>query len=147
MRKWIHKLEALLWRQGISHPVILPLLRNEFCAVIAVLLCGIALLPWTLWPLSFGLGLLCMAWILWAWARFFFRVPLGEYSSAFLRAVLLNWLVRLMIVAILLYCALAIFKISALALLAGLASGLGLALLSFFCYSHVVKCSTASLKD
>ena len=139
MRQCIHKLETLLWRQGISHPVILPLLRNEICVASFALLCSFVFLPFSSWPLSFGLGLFCMAWILWSWARFFFRVPIGEYSLAFLRAVLLRWLVRLLILAILLYYALIEFKASPGALLAGLASGVALALLSFSWYARTSK--------
>ena len=80
-----------LWRRGISHPVILPLVRNlilftGICLVMGGV--GYAHMPGLFW---FGVGAAMITWTFWGLARFFLRQPLGEYSTAFLRVVLLRW--------------------------------------------------------
>ena len=76
-----------LWRRGISHPVILPLVRN---LILFTGIClgmggvGYAHMPGLFW---FGVGAAMITWTFWGLARFFLRQPLGEYSTAFLRVV------------------------------------------------------------
>lgn len=72
-----------------------------------------------------------MAWISWSWARFFLRVNLGEYSAAFLRAILVRFGLRLILLAILLYMALAWCQAQGPAILAGMVAGAILMLVSF----------------
>ena len=89
-----------LWRRGISHPVILPLVRN---LILFTGIClgmggvGYAHMPGLFW---FGVGAAMITWTFWGLARFFLRQPLGEYSTAFLRVVLLRWGVRLAVLAV-----------------------------------------------
>lgn len=130
-RKICEPLDGFLWHKDISHPIIRPLLRNEIIACASCLLAGAAC--YAVWPeiFWFGAGILCMAWIFWSWARFFLRLPLGNYSAAFLRAVLLRFGLRLLLLALLLYFALAVCSAPAGAILAGLAAGGVLALASY----------------
>ena len=77
-----------LWRRGISHPVIMPLVRNlilftGICLVMGGV--GYAHMPGLFW---FGVGAAMITWTFWGLARFFLRQPLGEYSTAFLRVAL-----------------------------------------------------------
>lgn len=124
-------LDGFLWHKDITHPIIRPLLRNEILAAGGSIIAGAALyasFPWLFW---FGAGLLGMTWIFWSWARFFLRYPLNEYTSAFLRSVLLNFGGRFIILAILLYFALAICAAPASAILAGFIAGAFVALISY----------------
>lgn len=135
LRIYWHKicepLDGFLWRKDISHPIIRPLLRNIILASGACLLLGAAcyaVWPWLFW---FGMGILCMAWLFWSWARFFLRISIGNYSATFLRSVLFRFCGRLLVLAILLYIALAICRAPVSAILAGLFVGSLLALASF----------------
>lgn len=128
-RKICEPLDGFLWHRDISHPIIRPLLRNQILAAASGLLAGAALyavFPWFFW---FACGMACMGWIFWSWARFFMRVPLNEYGSALLRAVFMHFGLRLLLFAVLLYVALAIFAAPAGAIVAGMiaAGALGLA--------------------
>lgn len=128
-------LDGFLWHKDISHPIIRPLLRNQILAAGAALLTGVACyraFPWLFW---FGAGILCMTWIFWSWARFFLRVNLGEYSAAFLRAILFRFGARLILLAIMLYMALAWAAAPAPAILAGMVAG---AILAIFSYGYFV---------
>lgn len=130
-RKICQPLDGFLWYRDISHPIIRPLLRNQILASAACMLMGAlcyAVLPWLFWA---GTGLLCITWIFWSWARFFLRVNIGEYSAAFLRAILLRFGARLLLLAVLLYIALAWAKAPAPAILAGMICGAFLAIASY----------------
>lgn len=124
-------LDGFLWHRDISHPVIRPLLRNEILASGSCIIIGGALylvFPWLFW---FGCGLLCMAWIFWSWAKFFLKMDPAAYGTAFIRAFFLNFGLRFLLLAFLLYLALAVCQAPVSALLAGLACGAGLALISY----------------
>ena len=64
-----------LWRRGISHPVILPLVRN---LILFTGIClgmggvGYAHMPGLFW---FGVGAAMITWTFWGLARFFLRQP------------------------------------------------------------------------
>lgn len=125
-------LDGFLWHRNISHPVIRPVLRNQILATCAAILAGTALwaaFPWLFW---FGAGLAIMTWIMWSWARFFGSVQLSEYSAAFLRAVLLQFGLRFLILAALFLFIFAVLHASIIALTAGLVAGGLLALTGFF---------------
>lgn len=130
-RKICEPLDGFLWQKDISHPIIRPLLRNEILASGFCVLLGAALyvvLPSLFW---FGSGLVCMAWIFWSWARFFLKFPLDSYNAAFLRATIFNFGLRLIILAILLYFALAICHASPGGIIVGLITGAILGLASY----------------
>ena len=99
-----------LWRRGISHPVILPLVRN---LILFTGIClgmggvGYAHMPGLFW---FGVGAAMITWTFWGLARFFLRQPLGEYST---------------------YVALAVCGAPLTALLGGLAAATALALITY----------------
>lgn len=120
-----------LWRRGISHPVILPLVRN---LILFTGIClgmggvGYAHMPGLFW---FGVGAAMITWTFWGLARFFLRQPLGVYSTAFLRVVLLRWGGRLAVLAVVTYVALAVCGAPLTALLGGLAAATALALITY----------------
>ena len=120
-----------LWRRGISHPVILPLVRN---LILFTGIClgmggvGYAHMPGLFW---FGVGAAMITWTFWGLARFFLFLPLGEYSTAFLRVVLLRWGGRLAVLAVVTYVALAVCGAPLTALLGGLAAATALALITY----------------
>lgn len=130
-RKICEPLDGYLWHRNITHHIIRPLLRNQILASGACILGGAACyaaFPWLFW---FGAGLLCMTWIFWSWAKFFLKVDLGQYSAAFLRAIIIRFFLRLLILAFLLYLALAVCHAPASAILAGLVAGAVLGLISY----------------
>lgn len=127
----MHGLDAWLWRRGIGHPVIRPLVRNEMLLTGFFLLGGglaFTLTPWFFW---FGVGLGIMTLTFWGLARFFLRAGLGEYSAAFLRVVLFHWGGRVLFLAALLYVALIVCKAPVSAILSGLTASAATALLTF----------------
>ncbi|MDO5483643.1 MAG: hypothetical protein Q4F27_01920 [Desulfovibrionaceae bacterium] len=128
---WFHWLDAWLWRRGIEHPVIRPLLRNEILLAALFLISGALVLPQTDWLFWFGVGVAIMALTFWSLARFFLRRGLGEYSNALLWVVLLRWVARLAGLTILLYLALIVCKAPVLAILGGLTVGVATGLGSF----------------
>lgn len=123
--------DAWLCRRGIAHPVITPVVRNSLLLTLVLLAGGLALWVWS--PLLFwaGTGSAMATWIFWGLARFFLRRPLGEYSSAFLRVVLLRFGARMLLLALAAYLALVEFAASPFALVGGLTLGLVVALITF----------------
>lgn len=127
----MHNLDAWLWRRGIDHPAVRVLLRNEILLTVLFLAVGalfFAATPWFFW---FGMGLGIMTWTFWGLARFFLRHGLGDYSTAFLRLVLLRWLGRLLILGGLLYVVLIVCKAPVSAIVGGLTAAGASALLSY----------------
>lgn len=131
LKTMTHSLDAWLWRRGIGHPVIRPLVRNELLLTALFLLGGGAAFSATPWFFWFGVGLGIMTLTFWSLARFFLRAGLGEYSTAFLRVVLLRWSGRLLLLAGLLYWALIVCKAPVTAILGGLTAGAATALITF----------------
>ena len=131
LKLMIHSLDAWLWRRGIDHPAIRVLLRNEILlAACSLLIGGLAFTatPWFFW---FGVGLTIMAWTFWGLARFFLRKGLGDYSTAFLRIVLVRWMGRLVIIGALLYVSLIVYQAPVFAIVGGMAAAGACALASY----------------
>ena len=110
--------DAWLRRRGIAHPVIL-------------LAAGAAAWRWEPWILWAGVGAAIPVWIFWGLARFFLRRPLGEYSTAFLRVVLLRFVARMLVLAVAVYVILVECAASPFALVGGLTAGFAVALVTF----------------
>lgn len=124
-------LDGFLWHKDISHPIIRPLLRNMILACGGAILGGAALyavFPQFFW---FASGLICMTWIFWSWARLFLRISLDNYGATLLRAVFSGFLLRLGLLAVLLYVAMAFFNASDFAIIAGMICGAILGLASY----------------
>lgn len=128
----LRRLDGWLWRRGICHPLLLPLLRHQFCGLGLLLLVGLGLLAagqnWIFWT-AVGFGL--MTFILWELVRFFLRRPLQATSMGQLPVILLRWSLRLGLTALLLYAALVYWQAPPLALVAGLALAQLVALTSY----------------
>ncbi len=122
-------LDGFLWHKDISHPVIRPVLRNQILGSGFCLLAGVAVyvvFPWLFW---FGAGCACMTWIFWNWARFFLSQPVQDFGSMFLRSIS-RFGLRYLLLAVALYFSLTLFHALVSALLAGLAAGAALALIT-----------------
>jgi hypothetical protein len=113
------------------HPTIGPLLRNMLLLAMLCLAAGGAIFVLTSWLFWFGVGICCMALIFFELTRFFLRSGLGDYSTAFLRIVLLRWGGRLLVLAGLLYLALIVCKAPPDAILGGFSAGIATALLTY----------------
>lgn len=138
-KNMIHSLDAWLWRRGIDHPAVRAMVRNEILLTALVLLLGAALFtvaPWVFW---FGVGLAIMAWTFWGLARFFLRRGLGDYSTAFLRIVLIRWVGRLVLVGGILYTSLIIYQAPVFALVGGMLAGGMCALVSFALAARAIR--------
>ena len=92
--------DVWLRRRGIAHPIITPVVRNVLLTALLLLAIGSAAWVWRSWPLWTGVGAAMSAWIFWGLARFFLRRPLGEYSTAFLRVVLVRFGARMLVLAV-----------------------------------------------
>ncbi len=130
-QKICEPLDGYLWHRNIYHHLVRPTLRNQILASGAFIIAGAACyaaFPALFW---FGTGLVCMTWIFWSWARFFLNNNIGEFSATFLRAIILRFCLRLIILAVLLYLALAWCNAPAPAILAGMIFGGILAIASY----------------
>ena len=117
-------LDGWLKRRGIGHPLILPVVRNQILLTLCIFFVGsAAAMVESMWGIWMGAGFAAMTFVVFSWARFFLKAPLGAYSTAFLRAVLFRFLLRLAILAFGLFAAVVWGKAPPLALLAGVAAG------------------------
>ncbi len=123
--------DVWLRRRGIAHPVITPVVRNVLLFALLLLAAGAAAWNWNVWPLWAGVGTAMSAWIFWGLARFFLRRPLGEYSTAVLRMVLLRFGARMLVLAAIVYAALVECAAPPFALVGGLTAGFAVALATF----------------
>ena len=102
-----------------------------FVLTLLLLAIGAAAWVWRSWPLWTGVGAAMSAWIFWGLARFFLRRPLGEYSTAFLRVVLVRFGARMLVLAVAVYAALVECAAPPFALVGGLTAGFAVALATF----------------
>lgn len=130
--------DAWLRRRGIAHPVMTPVVRNVLLTAAFLLAAGAVAWGWRAWPLWAGVGAAIPAWIFWGLARFFLRRPLGEYSTAFLRVVLLRFVARMLVLAVAVYVILVECAASPFALVGGLTVGFAVALATFAAASRQV---------
>lgn len=127
------RLDGWLWRRGICHMQILPLLRNLLLASALLLLAGglivtLGLGPSVLWA---GTGCTLMTWIFWELARFFLRRSLNDDGMAVLPLLLLRWGLRLIVGAGVVYLVLIVGRASPMAFVAGLVLAEIIALVSY----------------
>lgn len=127
------RLDGWLWRRGICHMQILPLLRNLLLASALLLLTGGALAApgfgsAVLWA---GTGCALMTWIFWELARFFLRRSLSDNGMAVLPLLLLRWGLRLIVGAGVVYLVLVVGRASPMAFVAGLVLAEIIALASY----------------
>ncbi len=116
-------LDGWLQKRGISNPLVVPVLRNQLVFLLLILFLSSAVATETLLGIWFTAGFAVMTYILYSWAQFFSHSPLESYSSAFLRAVLLRFFLRLIILAAALYACIALAQANPMAVLAGSVAG------------------------
>lgn len=129
-------LDAWLRRMGVAHPVITPAARNACCLALLLLAAGCVAWPQARWPFWLGVGAVMAVWLLGGWARFFLRRPLGAFSTALIRVVLLRFGLHLIVPAAALWFVIVECAASPVALLAGLTLGLFVALATFAAVSR-----------
>ncbi|HJA78557.1 hypothetical protein [uncultured Desulfovibrio sp.] len=114
-------LDAWLWRRGIGHMQIRPLLRNLMLLSALLLATGgaVVLCGWGASLLWLGTGCALMTWIFWELARFFLRRPLSENGMAMFPLLLLRWGLRFGVAAGIVYLVLAVGRASPLVFVAG----------------------------
>ena len=126
-----HAVDAWLWRQGLGHPVIMPVIRNELLLAGGLLLLGVAASFFTTWPFWFAFGLAIMAVTVYSLSRFFLKTRLDAFSGALLMQVLFRWLGRLLVISVLVYLALVEWRAPVTALAGGVAGATIVALVTF----------------
>lgn len=131
INRLIHAVDAWLWRQGLGHPVIMPVIRNELLLAGGLLLLGVAASFFTTWPFWFAFGLAIMAVTVYSLSRFFLKTRLDAFSSALLMQVLFRWLGRLLVISVLVYLALVEWRAPVTALAGGVAGATIVALVTF----------------
>lgn len=126
-------LDEWLWRRGIRHMQIRPLLRNLMLASMLLLALGglaaVCRLGASLLWLALGCAL--MTWIFWELARFFLRRPLSENGMAVLPLLLLRWGLRFGVAAGIVYLVLVVGRASPLVFVAGVVLAEIIALASY----------------
>lgn len=116
-------LDDFLRARGITHPMVVPVLRNQILILLVGLFVATSIVPETMLGIWGCAGFALSTYILYSWARFFSGSPLGAYSMALLRAVFLRFLPRLCVLAAALYVLLVPAKANPMALVAGVAVG------------------------
>ncbi len=116
-------LDDFIRRRGVTHPLIVAVLRNHLLLLLVLLLVGSFFAADTMWGIWLAAGFGIMTLILISWARFFSRNPLSNFTTALLSAVMFQFLLRLVLLALALYACLALGHADPLALLTGVAAG------------------------
>lgn len=126
-------LDEWLWRRGIRHLQMLPLLRNLILISLLLLAAGglTALCGWGAALFWLGTGCALMTWIFWELARFFLRRPLSDNGMAMLPLLLLRWGLRFGVAAGIVYLALVVGRASPLVFVAGVVLAEIIALASY----------------
>ena len=137
--KLAHAVDAWLWRQGLGHPVIMPVVRNELLLAGFLLLVGGALFFLSSWPFWFAFGLAIMAITVYSLSRFFLKTRLDAYSGALLMQVLVRWLGRLLVISVLVWLALVEWRAPVTALAGGVAGATMVALVTYAVKSRPPK--------
>lgn len=126
-------IDAWLWKRGLGHPVVMPIVRNEIVTSCVLLCAGLLVFPFSSWLFWFGFGSAIMALTFFTLAHFFLRLRLDTFSSTLFFRVLIRWLGRLFLTALFLYCALVLCAAQVSAILAGLICASLLALITYAC--------------
>ena len=130
-KKLAHAVDAWLWRQGMGHPVVMPLIRNELLLVGFLLPLGVALFFFTAWFFWFAFGVAIMAATVYNLSSFLLKTRLDVFSGALLMQVLFRWMTRLLVISVLVYLALVKWRAPATALAGGVAGATIVALVTF----------------
>jgi hypothetical protein len=114
--------ERRLHARGFVQPVVRQFLCTQVLVTGAALIFGLFLFPFTLWPLTFGLGALIATYSLWQIVRFAqFALPL-QFSIALGFRLGLGCTLRLLLIGIALFTLIVPLKAPVAPLLLGLGS-------------------------
>lgn len=124
-------IDKWLWKRGLGHPLVMPIVRNEILSSLLFLVLGFCTLLYSSWLFWFGFGFAIMALTFFTLAHFFLHIRLDVYSSVLFMRVLLRWSARMLLTALLLYIALVLLAAPVSAILAGLVCASILALVTY----------------
>lgn len=126
-------LDGLLWKKGITHGTIRPLLRNQILASGGLILSGglcYVIWPWIFWA---ACGFLFMTFVFISWTRFFLFSPDKSFRNS-IPVIVIRFLSRLFIFAILLYVCMRYFAASAISITMGVMGAVFWGLFNFAYY-------------
>lgn len=116
-------LDEWIRRRGITHPLIVPILRNQLLILLVLFFAASAFATESLMGVWFCAGFAIISFVLYSWAQFFSKVNLGTYTNAFLRVIMLRFVLRLFLLAVALYGLIVLAHANPMLLLAGVAVG------------------------
>ena len=116
-------LDDFLRRRGITHPLIVPILRNQLLILLVLFFISSAFATESLTGIWFCSGFAVITYILYSWANFFSRSRLDNFGSAFFGAVIVRFTLRLFILGAGIYALLILAKANPMLFLAGVVVG------------------------
>ena len=116
-------LDDFLRKRGITHPLIVPILRNQILILLFLFFAATAFATESLTGIWFCSGFAVMTYILYSWANFFSHARLDNFGSAFFSAIIFRFTLRLLILAAGVYALLVLAKANPMLFLAGVAVG------------------------
>lgn len=126
-------LDGLLWKKGINHGVIRPMLRNQILIGGALILLGglcYIIWPWLFWA---ACGFIFMSFIFLSWSRFFLSSN-DNWGNSGLMKIIVPFLLRLLFFGVLLYFCMRYMDASIIAIIIGFAAAAFMGLFSYAFY-------------
>lgn len=116
-------LDDFLRKRGITHPLIVPILRNQILILLALFFAATAFATESMTGIWFCSGFAVMTYILYSWANFFSHSRLDNFGAAFFSAIILRFTLRLLVLAAGVYALLVVARANPMLFLAGVAVG------------------------
>lgn len=116
-------LDDFLRKRGITHPLIVPILRNQILILLALFFAATAFATESMTGIWFCSGFAVMTYILYSWANFFSHSRLDNFGAAFFSAIILCFTLRLLVLAAGVYALLVVARANPMLFLAGVAVG------------------------
>ena len=116
-------LDDFIRRRGITHPLIVPVLRNQILILLFVFFASTAFATECMAGIWFCAGFATITWVLWNWAGFFSHLHFDSFAAAFFGAFVLRFMLRLVLLAVAVYALLVHAKADPMLFLAGVAVG------------------------
>ncbi len=135
LNRILHEIEAWLWRRGFQHVLVRQVMKIQIIFLFFSLLIGIIALTWTIDGMTFALGVVIFAHILWGISGQILGFSLTTYSGGLLFLLLFKSGLRLAIAALVLYVAFKVYNASAIVLVCGLTASTAVAL-GTFAHAH-----------
>lgn len=122
MQNFIHEIEKALFRRGIVSETVRQVMLVQILICAACLVIGLACLPFTAWPLFFGMGGVMITVNFYFMSRLVSRLVGLEFNGRILAALLFSLFGRLLLTALVLFVFVYWWKIPVVPLVAGLST-------------------------